>query len=182
MNEYALKKLALLERIAEGLESLNEKGLHVMNFHLPEGTALQAVGNVVQAGPATADVKKDATEAKHDGDKTEVIDPKLVEQAKKDAAAAKAAKEKAELDKANADAQLAAKADKKDAAAEGKKDKPVTLDEARAAVKKFAAKEGNDAAMELLKTHGASSVTGLMEQGDETVRKLIAAVVEATKE
>lgn len=181
MNEYAHKKIALLERIAEALESINSNGLHVMNFHLPEGTALQAVGQVVQAGPAGADGKiikaqPDAAEASkevaHNGDTTEVIDPKVV---------------KAELEKANklaAEAAAKDKADKTAAAVEEKKAtvKAPTADDARAALKKFAAKEGNDAAMELLKSFDAASVSSLMEKGDAVVSKMIAKVDAALKD
>ncbi|AME18094.1 hypothetical protein AAT1_02068 [Pseudomonas phage AAT-1] len=157
VNEYMKKSLSLLERIAEGIETLNANGVHVTNFVLPEGTDLKAVGSVVHAQPADEADKKAKAEAEA--------------KAKKEAEA-KAAKEKADADvKAKADA---------DAAAEKKEDKPadtekkVTADDARKALKAYASVEGNDAAMELLTSMGASSVSALTEQGDDKLRELIA--------
>lgn len=177
MNEYALKKLALLERIAEGLETLNEKGIHVMNFHLPEGTALQAIGNLVTAGPAGADGKITKAADVKDGDTTQVIDRKVVDEVKAEVNAEQA-------NKAAAEAAAKDKADKEaaEAAAAAKKAKAPTQDDVRNALKKFAGKEGNDAAMELLKSFGAASVTTLMEKGDDVAAKMIAKVEAALKD
>lgn len=72
VNEYMSKSLSLLERIAEGIEALNEQGVHVTNFTLPEGTELKAVGEVVHAAPADkkeekkADAKKTETSKKEE--------------------------------------------------------------------------------------------------------------------
>ncbi|UYA98739.1 hypothetical protein P9A44_gp69 [Xanthomonas phage vB_Xar_IVIA-DoCa5] len=77
VNEYMSKSLSLLERIAEGIEALNEQGVHVTNFHLPEGTELKAVGEVVHATPADkkeeakADKKETKTETKKVEEKKE---------------------------------------------------------------------------------------------------------------
>lgn len=154
VNEYMKQSLSLLERIAEGIETLNANGVHVTNFVLPEGPDLKAVGSVVHAQPA--------------------------ENAEADK---KAADEKAAEDKDKADADAKAEADKKakqDAAAANKpaetetKAKKVTADDARKALKAYAAIEGNDAAMELLTSLGAGSVSALAEQGDDKLAELVA--------
>ena len=163
VNEYMKQSLSLLERIAEGIETLNANGVHVTNFVLPEGQDLKAVGSVVHARPAeNAEAYKNA---------------------KADAKAKKAADEKAAKDKDKADADAKAEADKKakqDAAAANKpaetetKAKKVTADDARKALKAYAAIEGNDAAMELLTSLGAGSVSALAEQGDDKLAELVA--------
>ena len=163
VNEYMKQSLSLLERIAEGIETLNANGVHVTNFVLPEGSDLKAVGSVVHAQPAeNAEADK---------------------KAKADAKAKKAADEKAAKDKDKADADAKAEADKKakqDAAAANKpaetetKAKKVTADDARKALKAYAAIEGNDAAMELLTSLGAGSVSALAEQGDDKLAELVA--------
>ncbi len=145
VNEYMKQSLSLLERIAEGIEALNENGVHVTNFVLPEGTDLKAVGNVVHAQPA------DNAKAKKEAD-------------------AKAAKEKADADaKAKADADA-----KKEEEKPADTKKKVTADDARKALKAYAAIEGNDAAMELLTSLGAGSITALAEQGDDKLAELVA--------
>ena len=68
VNEYMKQSLSLLERIAEGIETLNANGVHVTNFVLPEGTDLKAVGSVVHAQPAD---KVEKTEAKKEEAKVE---------------------------------------------------------------------------------------------------------------
>ncbi|MCK9468867.1 MAG: hypothetical protein M0Q49_05570 [Porticoccaceae bacterium] len=83
VNEYMSKSLSLLERIAEGIEALNEQGVHVTNFHLPEGTELKAVGEVVHAAPA--DKKEAKTEAKADKKETKT-ETKKVEEKKEEPA------------------------------------------------------------------------------------------------
>lgn len=163
VNEYMKQSLSLLERIAEGIETLNANGVHVTNFVLPEGPDLKAVGSVVHAQPAeNAEADK---------------------KAKADAKAKKAADEKAAKDKDKADADAKAEAYKKakqDAAAANKpaetetKAKKVTADDARKALKAYAAIEGNDAAMELLTSLGAGSVSALAEQGDDKLAELVA--------
>ena len=163
VSEYMKQSLSLLERIAEGIETLNANGVHVTNFVLPEGSDLKAVGSVVHAQPAeNAEADK---------------------KAKADAKAKKAADEKAAKDKDKADADAKAEADKKakqDAAAANKpaetetKAKKVTADDARKALKAYAAIEGNDAAMELLTSLGAGSVSALAEQGDDKLAELVA--------
>lgn len=158
VNEYMSKSLALLERIAEGIESLNESGIfianqndlenaipvvvpgggvsNVTNVVIPEGADAAIVGNV-----AKVTGKKDApAEAKPEAAKAE---DKPAEQAPKDE---KPAETKA---------------------------KKVTVDDARAALKKYAAIEGNDAAMELLTGLGAASVSALAEKGPEALQQLI---------
>ena len=52
INDFMKKNLELLERIAEGIESLNDQGIAVTNIALPVGTELLAVGDVIKAGPA----------------------------------------------------------------------------------------------------------------------------------
>jgi len=171
VNEYMKQSLSLLERIAEGIETLNANGVHVTNFVLPEGTDLKAVGSVVHAQPAeNAEADK---KAKAEADKKA--------KAEADAKAKKAADEKAAKDKADADAKAKAEADEKakqDAAAADKpaetKAKKVTADDARKALKAYAAIEGNDAAMELLTSLGAGSVSALAEQGEDKLAELVA--------
>lgn len=159
VNEYMSKSLALLERIAEGVEAINESGVFIANQNdlenaipvvvlgggvsnltvaLPEGTDLKAVGGLVHAQPA-----KQAT--------AEEEKPKpAAEPAKQDVKPAPAAEPKQDA-----------------------KAKKVTVDDARAALKKYASTEGNDAAMELLTSLGASSVSSLAEQGPGKLQELI---------
>lgn len=155
INEYMSKSLelqakqtALLEAILDGINSINESGVAVVNqvsIALPEGTDLKAVGNVVHAQPADKVEKK--------------AEPKQV-QADKPAETAKA------------EDKPAAEEPKQDKPAEETK-KKVTIDDARGALKKFAAIEGNDAAMELLTSLKAKSVSDLAEQGPDALQKLI---------
>lgn len=155
INEYMSKSLelqakqtALLEAILDGINSINESGVAVVNqvsIALPEGTDLKAVGNVVHAQPADKVEKK--------------AEPKQV-QADKPAEMAKA------------EDKPAAEEPKQDKPAEETK-KKVTIDDARGALKKFAAIEGNDAAMELLTSLKAKSVSDLAEQGPDALQKLI---------
>jgi membrane protein involved in colicin uptake len=167
VNEYMKQSLSLLERIAEGIESLNEKGVHVTNFVLPEGTDLKAVGDVVHAQPAeNAEADKKAKAEAEKKAKAEA-DAKAKKEADAKAKAEADKKAKADAD-ADADAKAKAEADKKDT---GKK---VTADDARKALKAYAAIEGNDAAMELLNSFGAPSITALAEQGDDKLAELVA--------
>ena len=176
VNEYMKQSLSLLERIAEGIEALNENGVHVTNFVLPEGTDLKAVGNVVHAQPADnaksdeADKKAKAdADAKAKKEKAEA-DAKAKKEADAKEADAKAAKEKADADaKAKADADT-----KKEEEKPADTKKKVTADDARKALKAYAAIEGNDAAMELLTSLGAGSITALAEQGDDKLAELVA--------
>ena len=143
--EHQAKQTALLEAILDGINSINESGVAVVNqvsIALPEGTDLKAVGNVVHAQPAD-----------------KVAEPKQV-QADKPAETAKA------------EDKPAAEEPKQDKPAEETK-KKVTIDDARGALKKFAAIEGNDAAMELLTSLKAKSVSDLAEQGPDALQKLI---------
>lgn len=145
--EHQAKQTALLEAILDGINSINESGVAVVNqvsIALPEGTDLKAIGNVVHAQPADKVEKK--------------AEPKQVQ-----------AEKPAETKKA--DAEPAAEAPKDDKPAETKK--KVTVDDARAALKKYAAIEGNDAAMELLTGLGAASVSALAEKGPEALQQLI---------
>lgn len=155
INEYMSKSLelqakqtALLEAILDGINSINESGVAVVNqvsIALPEGTDLKAVGNVVHAQPADKVEKK--------------AEPKQVK-ADKPAETAKA------------EDKPAAEEPKQDKPVEETK-KKVTIDDARGALKKFAAIEGNDAAMELLTSLKAKSVSDLAEQGPDALQKLI---------
>ena len=145
VNEYMKQSLSLLERIAEGIETLNANGVHVTNFVLPEGTDLKAVGSVVHAQPAD---KVEKTETKKEEAKVE----------KKEEAKAEVKQE----------AEKPAETKKDD----GKK--KVTADDARKALKAYAAIEGNDAAMELLTSLGAGSVSALAEQGEDKLAELVA--------
>lgn len=145
--EHQAKQTALLEAILDGINSINESGVAVVNqvsIALPEGTDLKAIGNVVHAQPADKVEKK--------------AEPKQVQ-----------AEKPAETKKP--DAEPAAEAPKDDKPAETKK--KVTVDDARAALKKYAAIEGNDAAMELLTGLGAASVSALAEKGPEALQQLI---------
>lgn len=151
INEYMSKSLelqakqtALLEAILDGINSINESGVAVVNqvsIALPEGTDLKAVGNVVHAQPADKVEKK--------------AEPKQVQ-----------------AETAKAEDKPAAEEPKQDKPAEETK-KKVTIDDARGALKKFAAIEGNDAAMELLTSLKAKSVSDLAEQGPDALQKLI---------
>lgn len=171
VNEYMKQSLSLLERIAEGIEALNENGVHVTNFVLPEGTDLKAVGNVVHAQPAD-NAKSDEADKKAKAD----ADAKAKkEKAEADAKAKKEADAKAAKEKADADAKAKADADtKKEEEKPADTKKKVTADDARKALKAYAAIEGNDAAMELLTSLGAGSITALAEQGDDKLAELVA--------
>lgn len=171
VNEYMMQSLSLLERIAEGIEALNENGVHVTNFVLPEGTDLKAVGNVVHAQPAD-NAKSDEADKKAKAD----ADAKAKkEKAEADAKAKKEADAKAAKEKADADAKAKADADtKKEEEKPADTKKKVTADDARKALKAYAAIEGNDAAMELLTSLGAGSITALAEQGDDKLAELVA--------
>lgn len=171
VNEYMKQSLSLLERIAEGIEALNENGVHVTNFVLPEGTDLKAVGNVVHAQPAD-NAKSDEADKKAKAD----ADAKAKkEKAEADAKAKKEADAKAAKEKADAEAKAKADADtKKEEEKPADTKKKVTADDARKALKAYAAIEGNDAAMELLTSLGAGSITALAEQGDDKLAELVA--------
>lgn len=157
INEYMKQSLSLLERIAEGIEALNENGVHVTNFVLPEGTDLKAVGSVVHAQPAeNAEADK---KAKADADKKAKAEADA--KAKQEAADKKA--------KAEADAKAKQEAEKKE---EPAKVKRATADDARKALKAYAAIEGNDAAMELLTSLGGVSVSALAESSTDEDDKL----------
>lgn len=173
VNEYMKQSLSLLERIAEGIEALNENGVHVTNFVLPEGTDLKAVGNVVHAQPAD-NAKSDEADKKAKADADADAKAKK-EKAKADAKAKKEADAKAAKEKADADAKAKADADtKKEEEKPADTKKKVTADDARKALKAYAAIEGNDAAMELLTSLGAGSITALAEQGDDKLAELVA--------
>lgn len=128
VNEYMKQSLSLLERIAEGIEALNENGVHVTNFVLPEGTDLKAVGNVVHAQPAD-NAKSDEADKKAKAD----ADAKAKkEKAEADAKAKKEADAKAAKEKADADAKAKADADtKKEEEKPADTKKKVTADDAR---------------------------------------------------
>ena len=171
VNEYMKQSLSLLERIAEGIEALNENGVHVTNFVLPEGTDLKAVGNVVHAQPAD-NAKSDEADKKA---KADADAEAKKEKADADAKAKKEADAKAAKEKADADAKAKADADtKKEEEKPADTKKKVTADDARKALKAYAAIEGNDAAMELLTSLGAGSITALAEQGDDKLAELVA--------
>lgn len=172
VNEFMKKSLenqaqhtSLLERIAEGIEDLVAKGVHVASFTLPENFDLKAVGNVIHATggnqAGTTDTSaEDEAEAKRKADEKAAADKKAKEEAAAKAAAEKKAKEEA-------DAKAKADAEKKD---EGKK---YTADDARKALKAFAAIEGNDAAMALLESLEVASVSELAEKGSDAIAELI---------
>lgn len=156
VNEYMTKSLALLERIAEGIESLNESGIFIANQNDLEnaipvvvlGGGVSNVTNVVI--PEGADAVVAGNLAKVTGKKDIPVEAKPAETAKDEG-------------------KPAADAPKDDKPA-GKK---VSVDDARAALKAYASKEGNDAAMELLSSLGASSISSLAEQGPDALQKLI---------
>lgn len=149
--EHQAKQTALLERIAEGIESLNETGIFIANQNDLEN----AIPVVVLGGAVSNMAVTVQDTSKKDAPKPE----------SKPAPADKPAETK------KADAEPAAEAPKDDKPAETKK--KVTVDDARAALKKYAAIEGNDAAMELLTGLGAASVSALAEKGPEALQQLI---------
>lgn len=53
-------------------------------------------------------------------------------------------------------------------------EKPATADDVRAALRDYAKIEGNEAALELLKSHGAASVSALVDLGQDAVKSVIA--------
>lgn len=146
INDFMKKNLELLERIAEGIESLNDQGIAVTNITLPVGTELLAVGDVIKAGPA--ETAKPAT-AKPAAKKPAVKKPTVDEEAV------------AEI-----------QAEEAEAAKPATKVKRATVDDARKALKAYAATEGNEAAMELLTGLGAASVSALEESSTDEDDKL----------
>lgn len=52
-------------------------------------------------------------------------------------------------------------------------EKPATADDVRAALRDYAKIEGNEAALELLKSHGAASVSALVDLGQDVVKSVI---------
>lgn len=162
VNEYMTKSLALLERIAEGIESLNESGIFIANQNDLEnaipvvvlGGGVSNVTNVVI--PEGADAAIVGNVAKVTGKKDIPVE-------------AKPAQAETVAETAKDEGKPAADAPKDEKPA-GKK---VSIDDARAALKAYASKEGNDAAMELLSSLGASSISSLAEQGPNALQKLI---------
>lgn len=158
--ELQAKQVALLERVAEGIESLNESGIFIANQNDLEN-AIPVV--ILGGGVSNVTVVEGADMAK-------AMESKAGEKVIVDAVKKTQAEKPAET----------AKAEDKPAAEEPKQDKPaeetkkkVTIDDARSALKKFAAIEGNDAAMELLTSLKAKSVSDLAEQGPDALQKLI---------
>lgn len=157
VNEYMKQSLEnqarhtkLLEAILDGINSINEQGVAVVNqvsIALPEGTDLKAVGNIIHATP----VERTPIDASRKKPEPVVTQVETVAETAKDEG------------KPAADAP-------KDEKSAGKK---VSIDDARAALKAYASKEGNDAAMELLSSLGASSISSLAEQGPDALQKLI---------
>lgn len=148
INDFMKKNLELLERIAEGIESLNDQGIAVTNIALPVGTELLAVGDVIKASPA--------------------------ETAKPAAKTAKPATTKPAAKKPTVDEEAVAEiqAEEAEAAKPAAKAKRATVDDARKALKAYAATEGNEAAMELLTGLGAASVSALEESSTDEDDKL----------
>ncbi|MFA5702875.1 MAG: hypothetical protein WC982_05080 [Advenella sp.] len=168
INEFLSKTLenqrtanSLLERIAEGVEDLVAKGVHVTNFTLPENFELKAVGDIVHAtGEAAAATDEDEAEAKAKAE--------AEAKAKKKAEAEAKAKAEAEAEaKAKAEAEAKAKAEAEPSS------KKYTADDARKALKTFAAIEGNEAAMALLESMGVASISELAEKGSDAIGELI---------
>lgn len=164
INEFLSKTLenqrtanSLLERIAEGVEDLVAKGVHVTNFTLPDNFELKAVGDIVHAtGEAAAATDEDEAA-----------------KAKAEAEAKAKAKKKAEAEaKAKAEAE-AAEAEAKAKAEAESSSKKYTADDARKALKTFAAIEGNEAAMTLLESLGVASISELAEKGSDAIGELI---------
>lgn len=154
--ELQAKQVALLERVAEGIESLNESGIFIANQNDLEN----AIPVVILGGGVSNVVNVETVN----------------DTARKLTGADKKEEPKAQADKPAE----TVKAEDKPAAEEPKQDKPaeeakkkVTIDDARGALKKFAAIEGNDAAMELLTSLKAKSVSDLAEQGPDALQKLI---------
>lgn len=159
--ELQAKQVALLERVAEGIESLNESGIFIANQNDLEN----AIPVVILGGGGVSNVT-----VVEGADVAKALESKAGEKVIVDAV------KKAQADKPTE----TAKTEDKPAAEEPKQDKPaeetkkkVTIDDARGALKKFAAIEGNDAAMELLTSLKAKSVSDLAEQGPDALQKLI---------
>lgn len=154
--ELQAKQVALLERVAEGIESLNESGIFIANQN-----DLENAIPVVILGGGVSNVNVETVN----------------DTARKLTGADKKEEPKAQADKptetAKAEDKPAAEEPKQDKPAEETKKKKVTIDDARSALKKFAAIEGNDAAMELLTSLKAKSVSDLAEQGPDALQKLI---------
>lgn len=178
LNEFLSKTLenqrtanSLLERIAEGVEDLVAKGVHVTNFTLPENFELKAVGDIVHAtGEAAAATDEGEAEAKAKAE------AEAKAKAKKKAEAEAKAKAEAEAEakaKAEAEAEAEAEAKAKAKAEAEPSSKKYTADDARKALKTFAAIEGNEAAMALLESLGVASVSELAEKGSDAIGELI---------
>src|SRR5690606_10858714 len=104
INDFMKKNLELLERIAEGIESLNEQGIAVTNIALPVGTELLAVGDVIKAGPAeTAKPATAKPAAKQPAVKKPTVDEEAVAEIQADEAEAEAAKPAAKVKRATVD-------------------------------------------------------------------------------
>lgn len=162
VNEYMTKSLALLERIAEGIESLNESGIFIANQNDLEN-AIPVV--VLGGGVSNVTVVNEGTES------VGAVARKLTGADKKD-------EPKQDTKPAQAEKPAETAKDEGKPAADAPKDekpagKKVSIDDARAALKAYASKEGNDAAMELLSSLGASSISSLAEQGPDALQKLI---------
>lgn len=155
VNEYMTKSLALLERIAEGVESLNESGIFIANQNDLEN-AIPVV--VLGGGVSNVTVIEGADKAERTPIDASRKKPEPV-----------VAQVETVAETAKDEGKPAADAPKDDKPA-GKK---VSVDDARAALKAYASKEGNDAAMELLSSLGASSISSLAEQGPDALQKLI---------
>lgn len=177
LNEFLSKTLenqrtanSLLERIAEGVEDLVAKGVHVTNFTLPDNFELKAVGDIVHAtGEAAAATDEDeAAKAKAEAEAKAKAKAEAEAKAKKKAEAEAKAKAEAEAEaKAKAEAEAKAKAEAEPSS------KKYTADDARKALKTFAAIEGNEAAMALLESLGVASVSELAEKGSDAIGELI---------
>lgn len=154
--ELQAKQVALLERVAEGIESLNESGIFIANQNDLEN-AIPVV--ILGGGVSNVTVVEGADMAK-------AMESKAGEKVIVDAV------KKTQAETAKAEDKPAAEEPKQDKPAEETK-KKVTIDDARSALKKFAAIEGNDAAMELLTSLKAKSVSDLAEQGPDALQKLI---------
>lgn len=156
INEYMSQNLALLTRIAMGVEALVEAGPPTVNIFQAElGAELPAHGEGLEEKPAApakaAPVKPAAKTAPKAASVAAKPAVKTIAELEADAAEVEAEVEAPSEAPATKPVKAATKA------------KQATPDEARAALMAYAKREGNDAAMELLASLGGASVSALAD-------------------
>lgn len=174
VSAYMKKNLELLERIAEGIETINQNGVFVNNGGHPEG-AIPIFG---LDGTVNQLVLQSNHEAVVVGDKAKVTPAKEEPEGKgkTTAQSAGAAETSGTTSETGASASVESDANTQSPKDTAAKKKRATVDEARKVLKSFAAIEGNDAAMEMLSSLGAPSVSALEEKStdeDDLLQQLI---------